>query len=107
MAQFVVIGRDATDDKALERRMTARDAHLNLVNAGIPEGRFLMGAALTDAEGRMIGSMMLVDFPSRAELYAWLKVEPYVTGGVWSDIEIIPAKVAPGFVEFLPKKKAA
>ncbi len=101
--QFVVIGRDATDEGALERRMAAREAHLGLVSKGVEEGRFLMGAALLDDHEKMVGSMMLVDFESRAELDAWLKTEPYVTGGVWNDVEVIPAKVAPSFVKFLPK----
>jgi len=36
----------------------------------------------------MIGSMLVMDFPSEQELQDWLHVEPYVTGGVWEKTEI-------------------
>ncbi len=42
---------------------------------------------------------MIVDYPSRAELDNWLKVEPYVVGNVWQRIDIKPAAVAPMFME--------
>jgi uncharacterized protein len=41
----------------------------------------------------MIGSMLVLDFPSRTELDAWLDVEPYVTGDVWRQLEISPVRV--------------
>ncbi|TCN26195.1 YciI family protein [Mesobacillus foraminis] len=47
----------------------------------------------------MIGSMMVVDYPSREELDKWLKEEPYVVGNVWQNIEIKPCRVAPIFME--------
>ncbi len=101
--QFVLICRDGTDDKALERRMAAREAHL----AGCAEykarGEHMVGAALLNDKGTMIGSMMLVDFPSRKDLDAWLEKEAYVTAGVWQDIEIIPAKVGPSFEKLFAK----
>jgi uncharacterized protein YciI len=99
--RFVVIGRDATDEGALARRAAARDAHLKGMEAGIAAGHFLMAAALLNDAGDMAGSMMLVDYPAREDLDAWLKVEPYVTGRVWNDIEIIPARVPPAFEIFL------
>lgn len=42
----------------------------------------------------MIGSAVIVDFPSRAELDDWLKNDPYVTGGVWQKIEVRPFRAA-------------
>ncbi|GAA3325292.1 hypothetical protein GCM10020331_056570 [Ectobacillus funiculus] len=47
----------------------------------------------------MIGSMMIVDYPSREELDNWLKVEPYVVGNVWQKLEIQPCRVAATFME--------
>jgi hypothetical protein len=41
----------------------------------------------------MIGSVAIMDFPSEKELQAWLKREPYVTGGVWKSIEVIKCNV--------------
>jgi uncharacterized protein YciI len=38
----------------------------------------------------------LADFPSREELDAWLDGDPYVTGGVWQEVEVAPFRVAVG-----------
>lgn len=97
--QFVVIARDATDDKALERRMAAREAHMKLIDEGIALGRNIMGAAMLNDKGEMCGSIMTVQFETRAALNEWLKLEPYVTGKVWQDIEIIECKIPPKFLE--------
>jgi uncharacterized protein YciI len=42
----------------------------------------------------MIGSVVLAEFPNRADLDAWLAREPYVTEGVWKNIEIKPFRLA-------------
>jgi uncharacterized protein len=40
------------------------------------------GAILNDA-GQMIGSVMMLEFPSEVEARAWLEADLYVTNGVW------------------------
>lgn len=55
----------------------------------------MYGGALLDDAGKMIGSVIVVDYPSREELDNWLKVEPYVVGDVWQRIDIKPYRVAP------------
>lgn len=92
--QFVVIAKDGTDPEAPERRARARQAHLEGVMKMKEEGKIVAGGAILDDEGGMIGSVAMVEFPSRAELDAWLATDPYVTGDVWRDIEIKPFKVA-------------
>lgn len=99
MPQFIVIGKDATDAEAPARRAAARDAHIAMVEAAHARGEQLMGAAMLDDDGNMIGSVMTVDFPSRTELDAWLKVEPYILQNVWQDVEIIPCKIPPVFLK--------
>ncbi|MDD9901521.1 MAG: YciI family protein [Alphaproteobacteria bacterium] len=96
--QFVVIGRDGTDAEAMDRRLKARDAHLALGDKMFAEGSLLFGVALLNDDGKMCGSVMIADFPSRTELDAWLAVEPYVTGEVWKDIEISECRVGPSFM---------
>ena len=86
--QFVVIARDGTDEQALERRLKAREAHLANVGNLTGPGKMLLGGAMLDDSGnKMIGSVMVFDFPDRAQLEAWLKNDPYSTGGVWQSIE--------------------
>lgn len=96
---FIVIGRDGTDEQALDRRMAVREAHLELSTEAIGRGEQIMGGALLTEDGQMKGSVMLVDFPSRKELDEWLQVEPYVTGKVWQDIEVVPFRMGPSFEE--------
>jgi uncharacterized protein YciI len=97
--QFIVTGFDGTDEKALERRLAAREEHLKSVEERFEAGEFLYGAAILDEEGKMKGSMMVVSYPTRKELDQWLEVEAYVTGDVWQKIEVQPCSVAPKFME--------
>jgi hypothetical protein len=48
----------------------------------------LVGGAILNEVGDMIGSMLLVEFPDREGVDDWLSVDPYVTDGVWQDIEV-------------------
>ena len=94
--QFMVLGYDGTDDKAGERRAAVRDAHLKQAEDWYVQGRWLYAVGILDDEGRLIGSMIVCDFPSRAELEGqWLKEEPYVTGKVWQKIEVSRVQAAP------------
>ena len=96
--QFLVTAYDGVDEKSIERRLAARDEHLALVESMFNRGTHLYAAAITDDNDKMIGSVLIVDFPSRFELDEWLKVEPYVLGKVWDKIEIKPCKVGPMFL---------
>lgn len=87
--QFVLIGRDGTDDGALNRRMAVREQHLTLFDTLSRRGNFLHGAALLDEGGKMVGSLILCEFASRETLEdLWLIQEPYILGGVWEQVEI-------------------
>lgn len=92
--QFVLICRDGTDEKALERRMAAREAHIASFKEGLASGQNILGGAILDDAGTMRGSVMVVEFPDRESLDKWLKSDPYVTGDVWKDIEILPFRLA-------------
>ncbi|MCB1562195.1 MAG: hypothetical protein KDJ75_01350 [Alphaproteobacteria bacterium] len=91
---FLIIARDGTDAQALERRMAAREAHIAVFREGLEAGQNLVGGALLSEEGAMQGSMLVVEFDDRETLNEWLKTDPYVTGDVWQDIEVIPFKLA-------------
>src|ERR1700759_374018 len=91
--QFVVIGRDGKDTKAKERRLAARQAHLELGDKMEQEGTRWYGAVLLDDDGEMIGSMAVMNFPSEKELNEWLGTEPYITGKVWKSVEVIKCNV--------------
>jgi uncharacterized protein YciI len=97
--QFLGIGYDGTDDQAAERRLAVREAHLAGVTKMKEEGKAVFGVAILNAREQMIGSVLVVDFPTRADVDAWLKTEPYVVGDVWRKIEVVPARVPPMFAK--------
>ena len=92
MPQFLVSAHDGTDAEAPARRAAARPAHL----AGIGKlgGAMILGGAMLDPAGVPIGSVMVVEFPDRADLDAWLAADPYTVEGVWRRIEVVPFRVA-------------
>ena len=94
MPQFLVIAYDGTDPDAKARRLAARPAHLDGVQPMVESRQMLIGGAILDEAGEMVGSATIVEFPSRAELDAWLAADPYVTGDVWRRIEVRPFRVA-------------
>jgi len=92
--QFLLIAYDGTDPKAPERRLKIREEHLGKIAVLKKNGECLFGGAILDDAGKMIGSMVVYDFPDRQSLDARLKDEPYITEGVWEKIEIRPFLVA-------------
>lgn len=94
MQQYLIHAYDYTDAQALERRMAVRPAHFETVKKLKESGNFILGGAILDSEGKMIGSNAIFQFDSREELDAYLAIEPYVVGKVWERITIHPFKVA-------------
>lgn len=43
---------------------------------------------LTNEEGNLKGSFMIMDFDSRQQLDEYLKTEPYMTNNVWQQVTI-------------------
>lgn len=101
--QFIVIAFDGTDADAPTRRLAARPAHLKMVEQATARGEQILGVAILDDGGKMIGSLMVMDFPSRALLDAWLEREPYVTGKVWERIDVYNGAIPPSFSHLLKK----
>ena len=97
--QFVVIAYDYTDEKAPERRLAVKEEHLKFVEKRFKAREQLFGGALLDDAGNMIGSVMVMDYPSKEELDHALQVEPYAAEKVWEKIDIKPYKVGPIFME--------
>jgi len=96
--QFLLVAYDATDAEAPMRRLAARPEHLALVGKNKAAGHAHFGAALMEND-KMVGSMMVVEYPDREALEAWLNEEPYVLQDVWDDISINECKIAPPFLK--------
>lgn len=94
MKQYVIIAQDGRDPEALERRMDNRPSHLEGARRLKALGAYLAGGAILDDEGKMRGSIMILQFASDAGLQEWMAHEPYILNGVWKDIEVKPFRMA-------------
>jgi uncharacterized protein YciI len=94
MSQYIVVAKDGTDHQALERRMKARPAHIELMQKYKTEGKFVSGGAMLDKDGKMIGSVVTMDFATEEEIKIWISEEPYILGNVWQQYEIHPFRYA-------------
>ena len=70
----------------LEKRMEVRPRHLE----GMQKlGKHIVCAGgLLDEEGKMKGSVLILDLADRAALDAYLASEPYIQENVWEKVDI-------------------
>jgi uncharacterized protein YciI len=94
MNQYVVTGYDYTDEGALARRMNVRPHHLDAAKEIKASGNYLMGGAILNDEGQMVGSVMILQFETDEELEAWKRNEPYITQKIWETVDVKPFRVA-------------
>ena len=80
--QFVIRAYDGAD--MLEKRMEVRPHHLE--NMGKVKGKVVCAGGLLDEEGKMKGSLLVMDFESRDLLDEYLDSEPYITEHVWEKV---------------------
>jgi hypothetical protein len=92
--QFMITAYDGKDDQALERRLQARPAHIDSAAELKQAGNIIAGGAILDDAGQMIGSTLYVEFDNREQLDTWLNNDPYITGGVWQDVSVLPIRLA-------------
>ena len=90
--RFVVYAHDYPD--ALDSRLAVRERHLEGVRRMKSEGSFVLGGALLDDAGGMVGSMMLMEFPDETAVRAWLADEIYMTARVWKTVDVRPFRQA-------------
>ena len=70
----------------LERRMQVRPRHLEGMK--VLGKQIICAGGLLDDAGKMKGSVLVLEFDSRAALDEYLTNEPYVVEGVWEKVEI-------------------
>ncbi len=93
--KYVIHAYDAQDAQAPNRRMAARPAHLEGVKTLKANNQYVLGGALLNADGQMIGSMMVVEFETEESMQNWYKNDPYVVQNVWSNVNINTFRPAP------------
>ncbi|WP_439632393.1 YciI family protein [Shinella sp.] len=88
--QFLIVARDHPGAGPKMKRANARGEHMRLLHQLKAEGKIHDAGAILSEEGEMVGSMIIADFPDRASLDAYLRLEPFRRDGIWGDVEIVP-----------------
>ena len=93
---YAIIAEDV--EGSLEKRLQARPAHLQRLQALRDAGRLLLAGPhpAIDAEdpgaAGFSGSLVVAEFPSLDEARVWADQDPYVEAGVYRAITVKPFK---------------
>ncbi|MBQ9635029.1 MAG: hypothetical protein IJV12_02320 [Acidaminococcaceae bacterium] len=87
--QYIITAYDGVN--MLEKRMEIRPRHLQ--NISQVKGKVLCAGGLLDDEGKMKGSVLVMEFDSRELLDEYLKSEPYIAEKVWDKVTVEPMNV--------------
>lgn len=82
--QFVITAYDG--EGMLDRRLAVRGRHLEGMEK--MKEHVICAGGLLDEDGNMKGSVLVMDFPDRSALDAYLAEEPYVQEHVWAKIDV-------------------
>lgn len=81
---------------SLPARRDARPAHLRRLEQLRDAGRLLTAGPLPAIDSPepgpagFRGSLLILEFPSLQEAEAWAAADPYVSGGVFERVEVLP-----------------
>lgn len=97
---YVIYTQDQKD--GLARRAGAREAHLQRVRKLLEQGRLLLAGPRPAIDSPdpgpadFAGSLIVARFESLEAARAWAEADPYVTAGVYREVEVTP------FIPVLP-----
>lgn len=86
MPLYAIICKDRAD--ALQTRLDTRQKHLDYI-AGT--GIVRMAGPFID-DGRMTGSLVIVEAPDLASAKAWSAGDPYLAAGLFDSVEVVEWK---------------
>ncbi|KZZ49634.1 MAG: YciI family protein [Saccharospirillaceae bacterium] len=93
---YAIISQDV--ENSLEKRMGARPAHLERLNALKDEGRLLIAGphpaidSNDPGEAGFTGSLVVAEFDSLETAQSWADADPYVAAGVYASVTVKPFK---------------
>ena len=94
MPQFLILANDYIDEDCLTRRIKTRPAHLQRMQTEKMKGIFITGGALLTDNGKMNGSMLVVELENKNAVEKWIENDPYLMEKVWNEIKILPFRTA-------------
>ena len=93
---YAIVATDVAN--SLQKRLAARPAHLERLNAMKAEGRIVLAGPMPAVDSidpgmaGFTGSLIVAEFESLAEAKAWADADPYVAAGVYADVVVKPFK---------------
>jgi len=93
---YAIIAEDVAN--SLEKRLAARPAHLERLNALLDQGRLILAgphpAIDTEDPGEagFTGSLIVAEFNSLEDAQAWAADDPYQHAGVYASVLVKPFK---------------
>lgn len=93
---YVIVGQDVPD--SLDRRLAARPAHLERLQALQQAGRLLLAGPFPNIDSNdpgsagFSGSLIVAEFDSLVDAQAWADADPYVAAGVYAGVSVKPFK---------------
>ena len=89
---YMIFATDAPD--STEKRRSVRPAHLHRLKELQDENRLVSAGPIFNEDtnnpmqGGIKGSLIIADFPCIATAREWAAADPYVTAGVYANIDI-------------------
>lgn len=93
---YAVISQDVSN--SLEKRLSARPAHLERLNTLKEQGRLILAGphpaidSEDPAEAGFTGSLVVAEFDSLDDAQAWADADPYIDAGVYEKVLVKPFK---------------
>ncbi|MBK9160129.1 MAG: YciI family protein [Nitrosomonadales bacterium] len=91
---YVIIGQDIPD--SLDKRLSARPAHLARLRSLQDEGRLLLAGpfpsvdAIDPGGAGFTGSLIVAEFDSLTAAQSWADADPYMAAGVYAQVDVKP-----------------
>ena len=93
---YAIVGQDVPD--SLDKRLSARPAHLDRLHALQQAGRLLLAGPFPAIDSNdpgpagFSGSLIVAEFDTLAAAQAWADADPYVAAGVYTHVSVKPFK---------------
>ena len=93
---YAITGQDTSN--SLDKRLSARPAHVARLQALQDEGRLLLAGPFPAVDSNdpgtagFSGSLIVAEFSTLAAATEWAQADPYVSAGVFARVEVKPFK---------------
>ncbi len=93
---YAIVGEDVPS--SLDKRLSARPAHLERLNKLKEEGRLLLAGPFPALDSPdpgpagFTGSLIVAAFDSLEAAQSWANADPYVAAGVYASVSVKPFK---------------